>query len=349
MEPYRYSRRLSVRVASIIALFAASASAEPPTNEARAEALFNTAKQLEKSGQSADACDLFAESNRLSPGVGVLLYGADCYEHIGRFATAWTYFRDAAKMASERNDEKRANVAQSRAQALEPKLNRLTLVSSPGVAHDGWQVELDGTALPLDHLNVPLALDPGDHPVLVKVPGRPARALQAHLDAATPNVSVQLDESEPAPAPVAVPTPVPPAPVPPTPLPAAAPPPAAASPIEPPAPPPRSPEPVPPSNGDGWRPWVEVGLVAATAAGIGFGSFFMLRRGHFIQEGPPADPTLTNQATTAATISFAGAGIALTSAFVLFFTTPSAKSQVGLTLAPVPLEGGAGALVRGSF
>jgi hypothetical protein len=179
----------------------------------------------------------------------------------------------------------------------------------------------------------------------VNAPGQAPRTIQTHLDAANNAVVLHLDQGSPAARTSAAPvvTPMvdarPPAPVPP----AEPAPPSALN--EPPVSDfhPRS------SGGDGWRPWAEVGLVGLTALGVGFGSFFMIRRAHFVQEGPPADPELTDQATTAATICFVTSGVALTSAFVLFFTTPSSKTQAGWVVAPTAVAGGAGAIVRTSF
>jgi hypothetical protein len=96
--------------------------------------------------------------------------------------------------------------------------------------------------------------------------------------------------------------------------------------------------------------WAEIGLVGLTAVGVAAGSYFMVRRGHFIEEATTNPPDLANQATTAATISFVVSGLALTSAFVLFFTDgQSARNQAGWVFAPVPLERGGGAVVRAAF
>jgi hypothetical protein len=320
-------------LATAAAVIPARAGAEPPSNEKRADALFNTAMQLQSGKQYAEACELFAQSKQLAPGVGVSLHLADCYERMGKTATAWPEFDAAEKLARARGDDKRASVAHDRAQALVPKLERLTLATSLAVSHEGWQVTLDGAPLAPDHWNAAMAIDPGDHTAIVKVPGQPERTFRTHLDGGTNAVTLQLDDVaslSPASNRAAVPS-VQPAPD----VQAAGPVHSADAPAR--------------TGGDGWRPWAEVGLVAVTAAGVGFGSFFMIRRGHFIQEGPPADPVLTNQAATAATISFVASGVALTSAFVLFFTTPSPKGQVGLVVAPMALEGGAGAIVRTSF
>ncbi len=322
-----------------IALLAAvrANAAEPISDDARADALFTAAKQLVANNQVADACPMFAESKRLAPGVGVSLHLADCYERLGRTASAWQEFDCAERAARTHGDEKRAIVAERRALALEPKLERLTITTTG--PREGWQVLVDGVKLPSDHWNAALAMDPGDHTVVVDAPGTPSRTLRAHLDPANNAVTLRIDDGI---APVGAPA-APAAP------PAASPAPATTSPETGLSPSPPESSASPPHGEGAWRTLAEVGCVGLTAAGVGFGSFFMLRRAHFIEEGPPADPTLTNQATTAATISFVASGVALTSAFVLFFTTPSPKSQVGWIVSPTALPGGAGASVVGTF
>ncbi len=108
-------------VAAVTTLAPRAAKAQSKDDVARADALFNAAKALTDAGQYADACAKYAESKRLAPGLGVSMYLADCYEHIGRTASAWTEFRAAEGLARARND-KRADVARKHAQALEPKL-----------------------------------------------------------------------------------------------------------------------------------------------------------------------------------------------------------------------------------
>lgn len=317
---------LSTGVAIAATLVSAlPAAAEQPSTDARADGLFATAKQLMASGQVGDACPMFAESKRLAPGIGVSLHLADCYERLGRTASAWQEFDAAERTARQRGDEKRAVLAETRALALEPRLVRLTIATT-GAPRDGWQVAVDGAKLPVDRWNAALAMDPGDHVVVVDEPGQASRTLRAHLDPASNAVILHIDEG-------VVAVSISPSPSNHSSTPATDPP-EARRPLQ---------------DNDSWRMWTELALVGATAAGVGFGSFFMIRRAHFIEEGPPADPTLTNQATTAATISFVTSGIALTSAFVLFFTSPSAKNQVGWVVAPTPLAGGAGASVLATF
>ncbi len=306
-------------------LVSLSAAAEPPSSDARADALFTTAKQLMASGQVGDACPMFAESKRLAPGVGVSLHLADCYERLGRTASAWQEFDAAEKTARQRGDEKRAVLAETRALALEPRLVRLTIATS-GTPREGWQVAVDGTKLPADHWNAALAMDPGDHDVVVDQPGQASRTFRAHLDPANNAVILHIDDGVVAASSSS-----------------------SSSTHSSRASSETSESREPPQENNAWRMWTELALVGATAAGVSFGSFFMIRRAHFIEEGPPADPILTNQATTAATISFVASGIALTSAFVLFFATQSPKTQLGWAIVPTPVAGGAGASVLAAF
>lgn len=55
------------------------------------------ARGLVQKGDWAAACPKFEESERLDPGIGTLYHLADCYEHVGRLATAWGLF-DAAQI-----------------------------------------------------------------------------------------------------------------------------------------------------------------------------------------------------------------------------------------------------------
>lgn len=378
----------------------APALAADGSQETRAQTLFEVASQLQSSGQIADACPMFAESKRLAAGIGVTLHLADCYERLGRPASAWSQFRAAERLAHERGDERRADLAHARARALEPKLNRLTVAARTG-AHDGWQVTVDGAVLPADRWNLPLALDPGDHVVIVEVPGQGPRTARVRLDATTPAATVNADPwTGVAPAVAAAPptataaaatttppTPTATAPALASPTPSA--PVAATSPATPNAPAPVAatssptpsrpaavaatapavspvptaattspPEPMAsrPSDGttrtdgiSGTRLGVGIGLAGLGAVGVAFGTFFLVRRSVFISHDCSCDVSLENEASTGATISFGVGGAALASAAVLLLTAPARKPQVGWSLAPVPLMGGAGALVRTSF
>jgi hypothetical protein len=133
-----------------------------------AKALFYDARRLAGAGHYDEACPKFEESQRLSPGIGTLFNLADCLQHLGRTASAWTRFLDVASLAHAAQQPDREQVARQRAAALEPVLSRVTIevpVVPPGllVRRDGLAVHpsLWGTAVPLD---------PGPHTVDAAAP-----------------------------------------------------------------------------------------------------------------------------------------------------------------------------------
>src|SRR5262249_25129655 len=116
--------------------------------EVQAQVLFDEAKRLREAGQVAEACTKFAQSQQLSPGVGITLHLGDCYEHLGRTASAWQEFRLAEKLAREHDDGKRADLAHGRAQDLEAKLTRLLVEVPLAAAAAGGEIQVDGTPIP---------------------------------------------------------------------------------------------------------------------------------------------------------------------------------------------------------
>lgn len=326
-----------------------------PSDLVRADALFRVAQELRAAGLYTDACPKFAETQRLVPGIGVTLYLADCYEHLGRPARAWSEFRKAERLAVQRKDS-RANVARGRAAALEPKLKRVTLAVSEPVQRDGLEVMFDGASIPPDRWNVALAADPGEHVVAFRLGGRDTQTIHVRIDPQAPPLIVPLGEeasAERTPSPAAAgATPTGPA------LPAAAPSlPAAGAPIAAPAPgaavlPTASVTSASSSSGadvgssfhltGAARGTLELGLAAGGVAAIALGAGFLAINNHAIE----TDHTSSAGVVSAATFGI-GAG-ALVSSVVLYLTAPSDKSSA-LVLSPVPVAGGGGAVVSGRF
>ncbi len=136
-------------------------------DKAAAEALFMRAKELATAGRTVEACPLYAASYRTDPQLGALLNLANCHEVIGRTASAWAEFREAAELATRRGDS-RIEYARRRASALEPRLVRLRIVAAavPGLAVRRGDVEIT------DVLGEELVVDPGVYVVTATAPHR---------------------------------------------------------------------------------------------------------------------------------------------------------------------------------
>ncbi|HEY8041365.1 MAG TPA: tetratricopeptide repeat protein [Polyangiaceae bacterium] len=341
-------RLLAAAVVALAVSTPAGARAQTKEDVARADALFNAAKALTDSGQYTDACAKFAESKRLAPGLGVTLYLADCYEHIGRTASAWTEFRSAEGLARERND-KRADVARAHAQALEPKLDRLTITVAPTVPQAGLQVLRDGVPVTQEELGLPVPVDPGDHAVVVSSPGHASRTFTAHVGPESPTATVRVDSLDEATT-----APLPPASS------SAAPPPTESATVPPPVDlPPAQPD----DSGRTTRRYVGLGIGALGIVGIGVGSVFgVIAKIKLDQSNNgPCDPTDhcttdglsqrkdDERTATISNIAFVAGGVLLAAGIVLYVTAPKPQPTTGVVVAPAPMAGGGGAMLRASF
>jgi serine/threonine-protein kinase len=343
-------RRALTLTALAVALASPSvASAQSGGDVARADALFNAAKALLESGQYGDACAKFAESNRLVPGLGVTLYLADCYERIGRLASAWSEFRSAEGLARERND-KRADVARARAQAIEPKLDRLTIAVGPTVPRAGLQILLDGASVPPEEWGIAMASDPGDRVVVVTAPGHPPRTISTRLGPDNPTAVVRVDSLDEPPA----------VPVPSSPAPSTAPP---TPPSPPPVVTPESPPVESTSDRGATQRWIGIGVGAAGVVGLGIGTVFGLSAKSKLDAsnaGPcgagdrcsPQGLALRQDASSAATgstVAFVLGGVAVAAGVVVYVTAPRGVASTAWVIAPAPMAGGGGASVTGAF
>jgi hypothetical protein len=121
-------------------------------------------------GRAADACPRFEESARLEPGLGTRFHLATCYEVLGKLASAHTLFLDVAAEARARNQPAREKVARERAEAVEPRLARLT-IEVPFSPSPALRIERDGTHVGTPQWGLPVPVDPGVHRIAASAPG----------------------------------------------------------------------------------------------------------------------------------------------------------------------------------
>lgn len=199
MSARRAIRRACVVLCLLVpTLFAAPARADGAQDAAAAEKLFRDGRALLTAGKAREACEKFGESKRLDPAPGTMLNLGQCYEGIGRTASAWATYRELESRATKLGQTARADFARRKAADLEPLLP--SLVIRVPVAHkpEGLVVELDGTALGVAAWDVRVPVDPGPHRIAARATERKPWSLEIDARPAT-SADVTVPLLEPAP------------------------------------------------------------------------------------------------------------------------------------------------------
>jgi len=322
-------RSLLAVLAAILASYAwTTAQAEPtPADKALAEALFRDGRQLIEAGNAIAACPKFAESQRIDPKLGTLLNLASCHEQMGKTASAWAEFTEAASQASATDQRERADFANEHAAALEKKLIYIVVeVNSPP---QGLVIKLNDQELSAAALGSPIPVDPGEHAITVTAPGRKPWSMQLKA------------EEGPARIPVLIPA-----------L-------ASAAPSPPPESPPIKDDTTTDGSGQRTAAFVLGGIgIVGLGMGAGFGINTFIQQGvvdqhcgdkYCDQTGLDADQAAHTSATISTIAFAAGLGSAAASA-ILFLTAKPAKTK-GSSIWLLPSVGvsGTSLSVRGAF
>jgi hypothetical protein len=164
-------RRLLLCAAAILIFAASDARAQRGNDAAAAEALFAEGKKLMSAGKYSAACPKFAESQRLDPGIGTMLWLAECHAKNGQLASAWAMFKEAEALAVKSND-KRVSIAREEAAKLEPKLSKLVIDVPRSSEIDGLVVKRDGVVVGKPVWGTSLPSDSGPHEISASAPDR---------------------------------------------------------------------------------------------------------------------------------------------------------------------------------
>ena len=321
---------LSWLVASAWALGSTRARA---SDMAAAEALFREARDLMAAGKTSEACQKFAESQRLDPSPGTLLNLARCHAQQGKTASAWAEFLAAKRSAEATQRADLAQEAQRQADALVGQLSYLTIVASKKVP--GLVVTRNGETLAASALGSKLPVDPGRYTVRASAPQHTDWSGEVTVEGGAASESLVIPPLEPAPAASAAPA----------------------------GPPPNA-EGTNPSTTETSHPPVlayvvgGVGIVA-TGVGLAFGALASSKYGDAEDACPTfhgCSPSAMDDRTTAgtfATVSTVGVSVGLVgiaTGVVLLVTHRSGKSSTARPrLVPAVGPGVAGGVFEGAF
>lgn len=167
------ARRLALVLAAAIALptVAPVALAEPSmADKSESHALFERAMVEYKKSAYKDALKLFLASQDLDPGVGTLLYIGECYKQLGKPASAWGAFKEAASLAQKLGD-KRGDVAKEKAAEVEGQMSYLRIDVPESAKVPGLEVKRDGKTVPSSLWGTSVPVDPGTYTIEVTAPG----------------------------------------------------------------------------------------------------------------------------------------------------------------------------------
>jgi hypothetical protein len=179
-----------------------AAAQSSPQDQATARTLFNEARQLMKDGRYLEACPKLESASVLYVGPGLLLNLGDCYEHLGRTASAWTAFGESVTAAERAGRQEDMDEAHRRQSAVEAKLSRLVV----RVQRDarGLVVRRDGADLARALWGEAVPLDPGEHTVTAEAPGFVPWTGSASVVDAGKTVVITVPALSPAPSGAAV-------------------------------------------------------------------------------------------------------------------------------------------------
>lgn len=319
------SRRCIVLV-GVLALTTPTAALAQPTEaekRAAAQALFDEARRLTGDDKFADACPKLLESYELDPAIGTKFYLAECYEHTGRLASAWTSYIEVVDEAHRTGAKDREKFAAARVDALKPRLPRIVVKPSPAVRTlAGLRVERDGLAVGEGMWDTAIPVDLGEHTIRATAPRRKPLELHVKVSEEGAEVVVEIPALEPVPAPQVE--------------------------VSAPPPPPPPPPPKPASSGQRVAGFVVGGVgVVSLGFGFGFGASAISKKNASNADGHCNAQDVCDmvghqlrvdavQAATASTVLVVVGGAALVGGVVLLATAPSSKrAPVGLSLGPL--------------
>lgn len=230
--------RDSLIIGVIVLATTGVARADGTSKSALAEGLFQEAKKLLAAGKTSAACEKFKASLDVERESGTLTALAFCHQKEGRTASAWAEYTEVAVDAKRAGKAEQERYVRTQIAELE-KVLRYVNVKVTSVPE--LRVTIDDVPLPTAALGTSIPVDPGARTFAATAPKRVAVKTTVQLAPGPGTTEIELPPlvEEVAPAP--------------------------------PKPPPSKPAPVQTSGGS--RVWLGLGVVAAGAGAVAFGSY----------------------------------------------------------------------------
>lgn len=149
------------------------------SDTADADGLFHEGRALMKKGEYEAACSKLEASYRLDPAAGTGINLGDCFERLGKVASALLAYQAARKLLV--SGDPRIGPVEREITALDARAPRLTLRLKAG-APPGTHVRRDGRKVPSNHFGVAVPVNPGKHVVLVGAPDHDERRFAFSLN-----------------------------------------------------------------------------------------------------------------------------------------------------------------------
>lgn len=173
-------------------LQAPAAWSQTPSEKAAAEALFQEAVDMMAQNRLEDACAKYQASHDLDPAIGTLLRLADCYDRVGKSASAWALFVEAETVATRAQQTDRAEIAGTRAAELKARLSTLRLqIEEPG-AIEGLQISVNKADIPEPSWGTALPFDPGVVQIQVSASGYEPWSTEVEVPVGPAETSVKI-------------------------------------------------------------------------------------------------------------------------------------------------------------
>lgn len=189
MKPHSIGRALLL--VATIALAPLASHAQSPKDK-QALQLYEHGKKLIEDGKDKQACAALKQSLEIEEAINTQYQFGRCNEAQDRYLEAHRAYLRASTMARTANDQKRASIAQQRADDLKPKIPKLVIVVDPQSRVAGLTIRRGDETIAESDWGKAIPIDPGDHTVTASASGHQewSQGFRASRTGGTTKISV---------------------------------------------------------------------------------------------------------------------------------------------------------------